>query len=208
MVPVFIVSIFALMNSIIKRYLDLIKERYGNLLSDELSPFFEMLTVSQVGSKHYYIEAGTIQSQIGYVHSGLVRAFYVDEKGNEVTVNFIKEGEYATHYPALRNGQPSKFYFQCLEPSIIINIPYNHLIKYCDESKYIERYLRLTLEEVFEQHLNRVEGFIFDNADQRYLNFIKTNPDLFNRISISDLSSYLGIERQTLTRIRKRILNK
>ena len=74
--------------------------------------------------------------------------------------------------------------------------------------KHIEHYLRLTVEDVFEQHLNRVEGFIFDNAEQRYLNFVKSNPDLFNRISISDLSSYLGIERQSLTRIRKKLFDK
>ena len=89
-----------------------------------------------------------------------------------MTVNFIREGEYATHYPALKNGTPSKFYFQCLEPTIIINIPYKELIKHCDESRHIEHYLRLTVEDVFEQHLSRVEGFIFDNAEQRYLNFI------------------------------------
>ena len=196
------------MNIKVQRYLEHITKRCPDLSLVQLNSFSEVITISELPVKHFFIHAGTVQTQIGYVYSGLVRAFYVDSKGNEVTVNFIKEGEYATHYPALKNGIPSKFYFQCIEPTVIINIPYKELIQFCDESKQIEHYLRLTVEDAFEQHLNRVEGFIFDNAEQRYLNFIKTNPELFNRISTSDLSSYLGIERQSLTRIRKKLLDK
>jgi DNA-binding MurR/RpiR family transcriptional regulator len=51
----------------------------------------------------------------------------------------------------------------------------------------------------------RIEGFLFDNAETRYLDFIEENPDLFNRVSLSYLASYLGIERQSLTRIRKKL---
>ena len=198
------------MNAIIQTYLENIGDKYQPQTADMsyLSSFADGLSVSELNTKQFYIKAGDIQSQIGYVYSGLIRAFYVDSKGNEVTVNFIKEGEYATHYPALKNSLPSKFYFQCLEPTIIINIPYQYLIKSCLQSTHIEHYLRLVLEDVFEQHLNRIEGFIFDKAVSRYLNFVKENPDLFNRISISDLFSYLGIERQSLTRIRKKLLGK
>jgi DNA-binding MarR family transcriptional regulator len=51
----------------------------------------------------------------------------------------------------------------------------------------------------------RIESFLFENAETRYLDFIKENPDLFNRVSLSYLASYLGIERQSLTRIRKKL---
>jgi len=51
----------------------------------------------------------------------------------------------------------------------------------------------------------RIESFLFETAEERYLDFIKDNPDLINRVSISHLSSSLRIERQTLTRIRKKL---
>jgi Mn-dependent DtxR family transcriptional regulator len=53
----------------------------------------------------------------------------------------------------------------------------------------------------------RIESFLFENAETRYLDFIKENLDLFNRVSLSNLASFLGIERQTLTRIRKKLAN-
>jgi DNA-binding MarR family transcriptional regulator len=52
----------------------------------------------------------------------------------------------------------------------------------------------------------RIEGFIFGNAESRYLSFVRENPALLNRVSVSHLASFLGIERQSLTRIRKRLV--
>lgn len=52
----------------------------------------------------------------------------------------------------------------------------------------------------------RMEGFLFDDAKQRYRKFLLDNPGLAGRITQTHLASYLGIERQTLTRIRKQML--
>ncbi len=69
----------------------------------------------------------------------------------------------------------------------------------------IERFGRLIAEAVLKFQQKRIESFLFDTAEARYLEFIKENPGLFNRVSLSHLSSYLGIERQTLTRIRQKL---
>jgi CRP/FNR family transcriptional regulator len=53
--------------------------------------------------------------------------------------------------------------------------------------------------------VQRIESFLFETAEQRYLEFMSENPDLYHRVSVSHLSSYLGIERQTLTRIRQKL---
>lgn len=166
------------------------------------------LTISKLKTKHFYLHADSVQREIGFVCSGLLRAFYIDNNGNDVTVNFIKEGKYATHYPAFINQKPSKYAFQCLEPSIIVNLSYVHLQECSEKLSSIDHYIRLVVEEEFTIQQKRVEGFLFDNAETRYLNFIKENPDLFNRVSLSYLCSYLGIERQSLTRIRKNLAQK
>ena len=163
------------------------------------------LTISELKSKHFYIHAKTIQKEIGFVFSGLLRAFYVDKDGNEISVNFIKEGRYATHYSALITQTPCKYYFQCIEPSIIVNLPYKHIQDGYNKFPNLERYGRLVAEEVLKMQQRRIESFLFENAETRYLDFIKENPDLFNRVSLSYLSSFLGIKRQSLTRIRKKL---
>ncbi|HEY0298553.1 MAG TPA: Crp/Fnr family transcriptional regulator [Arachidicoccus sp.] len=163
------------------------------------------LTVSNLKPKHFYIHANTIQKEIGFVFSGLIRTFYIDNKGNEISVNFVRENRYVTHYPAFITQTPSKYYFQCIEPTVVVNLPYKHIQEGYNRFPILECYGRLVAEEALKILHRRIESFLFDNAETRYLEFIEENPDLFNRVSLSYLSSYLGIERQSLTRIRQRL---
>ena len=189
-----------------KQYMVSIREIIP-LISDEALDFYlQGLTVSFLDAKHNYIEKGDLQTMAGYLFSGLIRAFYIDKNGNEINVDFIKERNYIIHYGAFARQERSKYYFQCLEPSIMINIPLDHIRICCERFPSFEHYLRLRIEHELYRKQTRIDSFIFNNAEERYLDFIHNNPELFKRISISHLSSYLGIERQTLTRIRKKLL--
>ena len=87
-------------------------------------------------------------------------------------------------------------------------MPFDTIRDSCNKFHSFDRYLRILLENELHFKQQRIDSFIFDNAKTRYLNFIANNEDLFRRLTLSQLSSYLGIERQTLTRIRKELLNK
>lgn len=193
------------MKKAITTYLDSVKTLCPKVTDVELNYLESGLTISELKSKHFYIHANTIQKELGFVFSGLLRAYYIDNNGSEISVNFISENRYATHYSAFITQTPSKYYFQCIEPSVIVNLSYKHIQEGYERFPILERYGRLVAEEVLKFQQKRIEGFLFDNAETRYLEFIRENPDLFNRVSISYLSSYLGIERQSLTRIRKKL---
>lgn len=196
------------METAIEAYLESYKQICNKITEEELLYIGKRLTISEFKTKQYYLKAGQVQTSIGYVVSGLMRSFYIDEKGNEITIAFIKENEYATDFGAFIRQKPSKYYLQCLEPSIVVNLPYIVMQEGYDLYKNIERYGRLVTEEVLVQQQTRLESFLFEKAEERYLNFIKRSPGLFNRISLTYLSSYLGIERQSLSRIRKLITTK
>ena len=129
-------------------------------------------------------------------------------EGNKITTGFVKENEYATDYPAFIRQKPTKYYMECLEPSVIIKLSYQDIQEGYKKFKNNEMYGRLIAEHVLTVQTDRVESFLFENAEQRYLNFIDDNPDIINRISLTHLASYLGIERQSLRRIRKKIVEK
>jgi hypothetical protein len=93
-----------------------------------------------------------------------------------------------------------------MEPSIIVNLSHKHIQEGYNKFPNLERYGRLVAEEVLKAQQRRIESFLFDNAETRYLDFVIENPDLFNRVSLSCLASFLGVERQSLTRIRKKLM--
>jgi len=189
----------------IQTYLKTVKHLCPHVESDALNFLESGLTITTLADKHFYIQANTTQNNVGFVFSGLLRAFYIDDNGNEITIRFVKENDFATNYVSFISQKPSRYYFQCIEPCEIVNISYQHMQEAFSKYSSLEKYGRLISEEVLKIQQERIESFLFDNAETRYLDFIKKNPNLFNRISISYLSSYLGIERQSLTRIRKKL---
>lgn len=172
---------------------------------DALSFLEKGLSVTTLSKKKYYIQANSTQKNVGFVFSGLLRAFYIDDNGNEITIRFASENTFATDYVAFITQTPSKYYFQTIEPSVIVNIPYLFMQEAFLQFPSLERYGRLIAEEHLKEHQKRIQTFLFEKPEQRYLNFINEKPDLFNRVSLSYLSTYLGIERPSLSRIRKKL---
>lgn len=193
------------MNEESRIYLHHIKSVCPELSEDKLLRFSEELSVTLLDKNDVYITAGQIQKQGGFLVKGLLRAFHTDDLGNEKNIYFIPEDEYAFHYASFMDNMPSPLTFQCMEPSVIVNFTAGHLQNMYQEIPEFQKYGRLIVEAKLKIQQQRLESFLFQNAEQRYIDFIRQYPQLFNRINISQLCSYLGVERQTLTRIRNKL---
>lgn len=171
----------------------------------EWSYFEHGLIRHDLAPRAFFMEADKPNQRIGFLTKGLIRGYYRNQAGEEITTRFSTENNWVTDYPSLLMGKPSRYYFQCLEPTTLITISYQHIQQGYDQFTGFERNGRLIAEAVLRQQQRRIESFQFDSAEQRYLDFVQENPGLFNRVSLTHLSSYLGIERQSLSRIRKKI---
>lgn len=189
----------------IKIFLDSAKSICPELKENELDSFAEKLGVRTLNKKDFFIHSGQIQKEVGFIINGLIRSFYIDNNGNDKTVGFYAENNYATHYTAFITQKPSKYSFQCLEVTNIVLLSFDNMQWAYTQFPILEKYGRLIAEDILKKQQYRIESFIFQTAKERYLDFMLQNPDLFNRVSISHLCSYLGIERQTLTRIRQKL---
>lgn len=153
----------------------------------------------------YFLKSGNIQKEMGFICKGLIRRFYINEKGNQITTGFTKELEYITDYPAFIRQRPSKYFLQCLEKTTLIKLPYSIIQESYLKFRNSEMQGRLIAENVLTILNDRVESFLFNTAEERYLKFISENPDLIQRVSLTHLASFLGIERQSLSRIRSKL---
>lgn len=186
----------------LKSYLDICPK----LTETELGFIRNNLSIRELSKGDLFLKKGSIQKDMGFVFKGLLISYYIDEKGKKITIGFINEDKYASDYPSFIKQKPSKYFVEALEPSIMVNLPFKAIQEAYGHHKGFENYGRLIAEEILIQKQERLESFLFMNAQERYLNFIHENSKIINRISVSDLSSYLGIERQSLTRIRKNLM--
>ncbi|MFM2387534.1 MAG: hypothetical protein RL660_2291 [Bacteroidota bacterium] len=191
-----------------QQYLNHYKTICPLISTEELEFIASDLTITNYGAKDIYLNSGNIQHSMAFVLSGLMRVFYVDDNDNEVNVWFIKENEYAADFISFMSQSAAIYTIECIEPTTVINLSYKHMQAGYDRYKNIERYGRLITQEVYYMQQERLNSFVFKTAEQRYLDFVAKNNDLFNRISLTHLASYLGIERQSLSRIRSQLSKK
>ena len=191
-----------------QQYINSYAELCPELKEEELNFIKENLSLIQLKKKEFYLKYGQIQHNMGFVYQGLLKSYYVDQQGKNTTISFIPEATYASDYPSFIQQKPSKYYIEALEPTVVVNLPYEVIQEAYKNYKNFEKYGRRIAESILLKKQDRIESFLFEKAEERYNRFIQRNPKILTRISISDLSSYLGIERQSLTRIRKKLNQK
>ena len=85
-------------NPVITDFLRYIKQESPDLSTQEPELLLKGISVVSLKPKQFYSRANTVQDKIGFVRTGLLRAFCIDNRGNEITVNFIAENNFAVHY--------------------------------------------------------------------------------------------------------------
>lgn len=185
---------------------DMFMEQFTRMGAEARQFTRSILSLKKYDKKEFVFQSGDVQKKIGYVCQGLLRKYYIDDRGNKITTGFISERGYATDYPSFVRQKPTKYHIECLEASILVEMSYKKLQEAYQKHKDSEMYGRLIAEKVLTRETDRVESFLFETAEERYLNFLNHNKDIINRISLTHLSSFLGIKRQSLSRIRSKIV--
>lgn len=143
-----------------------------------------------------------------YIDKGLFRAFYIDPKsGKEMNSYFYQENQIMISFLIFTPKKPCNYFIEALEDSEATSIDYSNLKKLYKASHPWEHFGRLLAERYYRGANKRTESFIFNTPEERYLNLIKDFPKIFQRTSLINISSYLGVESQSLSRIRKRIVH-
>ncbi|MFD0798425.1 Crp/Fnr family transcriptional regulator [Maribacter chungangensis] len=194
------------MKSIHETYISEYLKLFIHSTPEEIEFIRLYLNVKEYNRKDFFLKKDEVQKEMGYVSKGLLRRYYVDGRHRDITTGFIKESEYATDYPAFIEQRKTSCFIQCLEPTIIVALPFKKIYESYDNFKNSQWYGRLVAENALAIVTDRVESFLLNTAQERYVQFIKNNPALINRISLTHLSSFLGVERQSLSRIRKRLI--
>lgn len=157
----------------------------------------------------YYNEYRHVCKYLGFIEEGVFRTYYVDSKTEEEkNVFFYSSKQIVVSYQSFIHQAPCNYYTQSMTDSKILYIHIDHLKKLYEQSHAWERFGRLIAEVAFSISMQRTESFLFQSPEERYLNLIKQHPEIFNNIPLYHLSSYLGIQGPSLSRIRKRLSKK
>lgn len=177
------------------------------LTGEDCDLFEPFLRVRSVKNKDFLLQEGQICKELGFINGGVFRMYYLSD-GKEVNTQFSFENEFVVNYDSFLRETTSRYCIQALEDSEIVTFNLKALQNGYSRSKNWERFGRIMAERAYTLTTKRVESFMFMNAEQRYLQMMKDTPHFMERIPLYHLASYLGVERESLSRLRKKITGK
>ena len=154
----------------------------------------------------FYNKQRTVCRYLGFVIEGFFRSYIIDEKtGEEKNVFLYSGNQFVVTFRSFINQIPCDYHTQAMTEASVLCIGINDLLSLYNKSHVWERFGRLLAQEAFNVVIDRTESFLFKTPEERYLDLITHHPDIFNNIPLYHISSYLGIQGPSLSRIRKRI---
>lgn len=167
--------------------------------------FSALFTPKILKKGDYFITSGQTAKEIGFLETGVVRAFYRNNEATEYNKHFFVNPCFIGGYSSLITGTPNQINQQALTECKILTAKYadiQSLYKTCPD---IERAARILAELFFVQKEQREIEIVLLDADKRYEIFQKDFPQLEQQIPQYHIASYLGITPTQLSRIRKKL---
>lgn len=140
-----------------------------------------------------------------FVQSGCLRSFYIDENCKEHTIQFAINNWWISDYTSLFCNAKSILNVEVLENAIIYELSKENMNILCNLYPNIANFFRKKLEIAFASFQKRILNNSVNDAETRYISFIKNYPEIEKNVKNYHIASYLGITSESLSRIRKNL---
>lgn len=166
----------------------------------------ESLKEKQIAKGFVLQQQGDTTMQAYFVKKGLLRSYYIDANGKEYTFMFAPENWIIADFSILANLKTAKLSIEALEESQISIIPRSmmetiHLLPEIELIKQIQRFINR-----IDALQTRVIILMSATAEEKYIDFLETYPDIVQRVSQKMIASYLGLSPEALSRVRKSLV--
>ena len=180
--------------------------KYVSLTEDEKNAIVSLDIFRSVKKGTILLKEGQKSKNSYFVLKGCIRTFYVLD-GEEKTTAFYTEMEVLTPHCVITQTPP-EYYISCIEDAILTVSNADMEAEVNGKFPKFETLCRILAEERLAQQQIDFDEFKTSSPEQRYLNLLQKRPDLIQRVPQHQLASYLGIQPQSLSRLRARIVEK
>jgi CRP-like cAMP-binding protein len=186
-----------------------LKDYVNKYVDNQFSPFDELPFSTTILS----IKKGTILTQIGaienfayFLNTGIVEMSMITDK-NEFIIDFYFDDDFFSSYESLLLEIPSNFQVAALTDIIVERVSRADLNNAYNNSLLANKIGRHATEKLYLKKIKRERNLLAMTTKESYLNLINTNGKLINQIPVFKIAKYLGVEPESLSRIRKGLIS-
>jgi CRP-like cAMP-binding protein len=173
---------------------------------EELFLFMQRLKPVTLKKYAFYLKEGQVCKGMAIVNKGGLRYFSRSEKGDH-TIGFAFEGEWIGDYESFLLQVPSLDFIEALEDCELFTLSYADMQALYQYSQRFEKFGRIIAESLFISAAKQKRNLMMQSAEDRYLELLSSQPHIFERLPQHLIASYLGIQPQSLSRIRAKLFN-
>ena len=176
-----------------------------NITDEEFDYAKTLFIPKKLRKKRFLLEEGEPCIYTTFVEKGLLRSFTIDEKGNEHILQFGMEGWWVADLYSFLTGEPSEYNIEALEDCELLLITKSSWDLLLDEVPAFERYFRILIQNNLIATQRRLMGTISTTAEERYTRLLHDFPRISQRVPQHMIASYIGVTRETLSRLRSQM---
>lgn len=189
---------------------EILKNYFQKVLPDFTDEKFDFILYKsqliKLQRKEIVCKQGEICNLKIFVAKGLLRNYSISEDGNEHILQFVNEMSWTTDPESFYNNTPSKLNIEAMEASEIFAFNLDDFAELREQIPELNIFVENILTRKSMEIHKRLLMNISSSPEEKYLDFINTYPDIFNRVPLHMVASYLGLSRETLSRVRRNIL--
>ena len=174
------------------------------LTAEELAHFNTFLRPKMLRKREFLQRAGEVTQSVAFVSTGILRSYSIDQKGEEQVMQFAPEDWWISDIYSSLTGKPSQLFVDAMEDSELLLLGNESQEKLYAEIPAFERYFRILAQNRFLTLQERITNALNETAEQKYAYFLEKYTTLQQRIPQHQIASYLGIQPETLSRLRRK----
>lgn len=158
-------------------------------------------TLKKFKKHQFLIQEGDSVKYSYFIVSGLLKLVYTEASLKQHIVSFAMEDWWESDFYAYYTQMEATMSLECVEDTVVLCLSFDDYKKLCDGLQKMERFFLEKSNFGFLGAQRRIISWLTSNAQERYEQLIKQYPSLVQRIPKSLLASYLGVSRETLSRL-------
>jgi len=179
--------------------------QYSSLSNNEIEYIKENVPTKYYNKNEVIFKEGKISQTIYFVLEGCVRLYY-NADGNEKTAFFYTEGKFICAGESYNFNVPAVENYQAIENTVLMLFRKKTIDKMLKLFPNFELIARIATEDELITCQRMIASFITKSPEERYLELLETNSELFQRVHQQYIASFLGVSPETLSRIKKRTI--
>lgn len=151
------------------------------------------------------VEQGKPVDRVFFILSGYLRYFKVIASGEEQVIHLYAPGHFATSLSGFFLGNTAKETLQAITGCEFLYISKPDLEKLYSTNDKWQGFGRKLMESFLIEKEERIIDQLSLTAHDKYVKLIENQPDIIQNVPVKYIASFIGVQPESLSRIRKEI---